>query len=114
MVAGAASGASDRADRVRQGAVGTLAEEPPTIYRAAAVDGPLPPRVPASFVSGTFSEEVAAAHFAGGATTQTAVMWRQVVDPGRLVMTFLETAAMNDRFHEAEAVLIEDPANLAF
>ena len=29
-------------------------------------------------------------------------------------MTFLETPAMNDRYHEAEAVLIGDPANAAF
>ncbi len=91
-----------------------VADRPPTIYRAAAVDGPLPARVPTSFVSGTFSEEVAGAHFAGGPMTRTAVMWRQVVDPDRLVMTFLETAAMNDRYREAEAVLIGDPANLAF
>jgi hypothetical protein len=91
-----------------------FADGPPTVYRAAAVDGPLPARVPASFVSGTLSEEVAAAHFAGGPTTRTAVMWRQVVDPQRLVMTFLETAAMNERYSEAEAVLIGDPANLAF
>lgn len=91
-----------------------LATRPPTVYRAAAVDGPLPARVPASFVSGTLSEEVASAHFEGGPATRTAVMWRQVVDLDRLVMTFLETAAMNDRYKEAEAVLIGDPANLAF
>jgi hypothetical protein len=29
-------------------------------------------------------------------------------------MTFLETRAMNDRFREAEAVLIGDPDNRAF
>jgi hypothetical protein len=93
---------------------GVFADQPPAVYRAAAVDGPLPARVPTSFVSGTLSEEVAAAHFAGGPSTQTAVMWRQVVDPARLLMTFLETAAMNERYKEAEAVLIGDPENLAF
>jgi hypothetical protein len=29
-------------------------------------------------------------------------------------MTFLETQAMNQRFHEAEAVLLADPTNAAF
>jgi hypothetical protein len=91
-----------------------LGAQPPMLFRAAAVDGPLPPRSPASFVSCTFSEQVAAAHFEGGPTTQTAVLWRQVVDPSRLLMTFLETSAMNDRFREAEAVLLGDPSNLAF
>jgi hypothetical protein len=41
-------------------------------------------------------------------------MWRQIVSPDRLFMTFLETAAMNRQFKEAEAVLIGDPANRAF
>jgi hypothetical protein len=85
-----------------------------TLYRAAAGDGPLRHRVPDSFVSCTFSEEVAGAHFAGGPTTQTAVMWRQNVSLDRLLMTFLETRAMNTRFKEAEAVLVADPANPVF
>ena len=29
-------------------------------------------------------------------------------------MTFLETEAMNERFQEAEAVLLADPSNPAF
>jgi hypothetical protein len=29
-------------------------------------------------------------------------------------MTHLETAAMNRQFHEAEAILLEDPENPAF
>jgi hypothetical protein len=88
--------------------------QPLTLYRAAAADGLLHARDPASFVSCTFSEPVAAAHFAGGPTTQMAVMWRQVVDPNRLLMTFLETVEMSDGFKEAEAVLIADPTNPAF
>ena len=88
--------------------------QPLILYRAAAVDGPLPARGPASLVSCTFSHPVAAAHFAGGPTTRTAVMWRQTVAPERLLMTFLETRAMNRRFAEAEAVLVGDPENLAF
>jgi len=85
-----------------------------TLYRGAAVDGPLPEPVPSSFVSATFSREVATAHFEGGPATRTAVLWRQRVPVGRLFMTFLETREMNRRFSEAEAVLIGDPANRAF
>jgi hypothetical protein len=85
-----------------------------TLYRGAAVDGPLPPRAPASFVSATFSSDVARAHFEGGPATQTAVLWRQVVPITRLFMTFVETPAMNRRFNEAEAVLIGEPGNRAF
>jgi hypothetical protein len=85
-----------------------------TLYRGAAVDGALPARSPSSFVSATFSRQVATAHFDGGARTETAVLWRQEVPITRLVMTFLETDAMNRRFHEAESILIADPGNLAF
>lgn len=85
-----------------------------TLYRAAAAEAPLPPPRESSFVSATLSREVAEAHFAGGPKTQVAVMWRQAVPLERLLMTFLETAAMNVRFREAEAILIGDPANRAF
>jgi hypothetical protein len=84
------------------------------LYRAAATDGPLPERRPGSFVSATFSREVAEAHFAGGPTTRVAVLWRQALPLDRLFMTFLETEAMNHPYREAEAVLIGDPANRAF
>ncbi len=78
-----------------------------TVYRGAAVDRALGPRAPGSFVSATFSRVVAQAHFEGGPTTQAALLWRGRVSIDRLVMTFLETAAMNDRFNEAEGVLID-------
>jgi hypothetical protein len=84
------------------------------LYRGAAVDGPFPSRPPASFVSATMSSDVAVSHYAGGPTTQAAVLWRQRVPVKRLLMTFLETREMNNRFHEAEAVLIGDPSNQAF
>jgi hypothetical protein len=92
----------------------TCVREPLTLYRAAATEGPLPARDTASFVSCTFSSEVAEAHLAGGPLTTCAVIWRQIVSPDRLLMSFLETAAMNRQFREAEAVLIGDPANRAF
>jgi hypothetical protein len=85
-----------------------------TLYRAAAVDGALPPARPKSLISATFSRAVADAHFEGGAATTVAVLWRQVVGLERLLMTFLETRAMNARFREAEAVLLVDLDNRAF
>jgi len=85
-----------------------------TLYRGAAVEGPFPERAFSSFVSATFSREVAEAHFEGGPTTRTAVLWRQQVPITRLLMTFLETREMNRRFSEGEAVLIGDPGNRAF
>lgn len=80
------------------------------LYRGAAVDGTaLPERAPASLASATFSREVADAHFAGGPATRTAVLWRWTVGADRLLMSFVETGAMSERFREAEAVLIGDP-----
>lgn len=87
---------------------------PLTLYRAAVSDGPFARRRQASFVSCTLSEHVADAHFAGGPTTRVAVKRRQTVDVDRLLMTFLETASFNERFKEAEAVLIGDPSNHTF
>jgi len=91
-----------------------LGHERAVLYRGAATDGQLSEPSPSSFVSATLSREVAMAHFEGGPTTRVAVLWRQHVPVARLLMTFLETRAMNDRFREAEAVLIGDPANRAF
>jgi hypothetical protein len=84
------------------------------LYRGAASETQLTPRPPVSLVSATFSEDVARAHYEGGPTTHTAILWRQRVPISRLFMTFLETPAMNDRYHEAEAVLFAHPANAAF
>ena len=42
------------------------------------------------------------------------MLWRQAVGLDRVLMTFLETAAMNAAFREAEAILVADPANRAF
>jgi hypothetical protein len=41
-------------------------------------------------------------------------MWRQAPPLERLFMSFLETRAMNGKFHEAEVVLIGEPANAVF
>jgi hypothetical protein len=84
------------------------------LYRAAASEGPLDPGRTGSWVSATFSREVAEAHFEGGPTTRASAIWRQLVPVERMFMTFLETPAMNERFLEAEAVLVGDPAAPAF
>ena len=93
---------------------GGIGQDAVVLYRGAAVDGPLQEPPPQSFVSATLSREVAMAHFEGGATTQVAVLWRQRVLVARVLMTFLETRAMNGRFQEAEAVLVGDPENRPF
>jgi hypothetical protein len=85
------------------------------LYRAAAAEGPLDEgRARGSFISATFSSQVAKAHFEGGPSTVAAALWRQRLTVERVFMTFLETAALNERFLEAEAVLIADPANSLF
>ena len=85
-----------------------------TLYRAAASDEALQLARPATFVSATFSRPVADEHFEGGPSIRVAALWRQRVPIERTLMTFLETKAMNARFHEAEAVLLADPSNAAF
>jgi len=85
-----------------------------TLYRAAATDGAFQPQRPATLISTTFSREVADSHFQGGPATRVAALWRQRVPLERALMTFLETRAMNQRFHEAEAVLLADSSNGAF
>jgi hypothetical protein len=91
-----------------------LGQDELTLYRGGASDDPLTPRPPASFVSATFSEAVAREHYAGGPTSRAAFLARQRVPVARLLMSFLETPAFNERYHEAEAVLIGDAANPTF
>jgi hypothetical protein len=56
-------------------------------------------------VSATFSRPVAESHF-GSPDARGAALYRQRLAPARLFATFLETAAMNRQFPEAEAVLL--------
>jgi hypothetical protein len=92
----------------------TLGLGPPVLYRAVSREGRLEPRKPRTFVSATFSLEVAMSLFGPPWEGRSARLERQTVPVERLFMTYLETAAMNRQFHEAEAVLIEDPENPAF
>jgi hypothetical protein len=84
---------------------GATPHEPP-LYRAIAADGEIDPRASSSFVSATLSIDVAGEHFRGGPSTSTAAILRQPLPHRRLLMTFLETPAMNAPFKEAEAVLV--------
>jgi hypothetical protein len=84
------------------------------LYRAASSEETLTSRHPSSLVSATFSRAVAEEHFEGGPRTRAAVLARQILPIDRAFMTFLETRAMNEQFHEAEAVLLADPANEVF
>jgi hypothetical protein len=74
------------------------------LYRGTAVDRPPKPARSAPLVSATFSREVAMSHFESRA--EHASLVRRQVPVSRLFMTFLETSAMNERYLEAEAVLI--------
>ena len=87
---------------------------PPVLYRAVSSAGALEPRRPQTFVSATFSFEVAMSLFGPAWDGRSARIERQTVPLERLFMTYLETGAMNRQFHEAEATLLEDPDNPAF
>jgi hypothetical protein len=91
-----------------------LGHDEVVLYRGAAFDDPPTARPAASFVSATFSDAVAREHYAGGPTTRAALLARQRVSVTRLLMSFLETSALNQRYHEAEAALIGEPGNLTF
>ena len=79
-----------------------------TLWRGLSSERPLEPLPPPSFVSATFSREVAESHFAGNEKTVAAILSRELVPVERLFMTYVETEAMNRQFLEAEAILIAD------
>jgi hypothetical protein len=84
------------------------------LYRGMSIDGPLEPPRNETFVAATFSRAVAESHFDSAGPSGTSTLLRQAVAADRVVMTYLETAAMNDRFLEAEAVLLFDAENRLF
>jgi hypothetical protein len=82
------------------------------LYRGAAFhDRPVTPDSPSRrqtpLISATFSRLVAESHFRSP-NAAAAALYRQRLAPELLFMTFLETAAMNCQFREAEAVLLAD------
>jgi len=85
-----------------------------TLYRGMAVEGaPAPPRN-TTFVSASFSFEVARSLFEPRSPGTNGVLLRQEVPLDRLFMTYLETEAMNRQFLEAEAVLLYEEGNPLF
>jgi hypothetical protein len=92
----------------------TAGLETVTLYRGMAVDGaPRPPRNQ-TFVSASFSFEVARSLFEPRNPGTNGVLLRQEVPVDRLFMTYLETEAMNRQFLEAEAVLLFEEGNPLF
>ena len=77
-----------------------------TLWRGMSSEQPFDRRPQPTFVSATFSREVAESHFAGNEKTVAAMLSREVVPVERLFMTYVETEAMNRQFLEAEGVLI--------
>jgi hypothetical protein len=90
-----------------------LGVPPLVLYRAIAAEGPLGAGR-RTFVSATFSLDVAMSLFGVASDGRNARLDRQIVPLERVFMTYLETAAMNGKFREAEALLLEDPDNPAF
>jgi hypothetical protein len=76
-----------------------------SVYRAVSSETALSRTADGSFVSATLSREVALSHLAGGPTTRVAAIRRSPLDPARVLMSFLETEAMNRQYREAEVVL---------
>ncbi len=85
-----------------------------TVWRGLSTAARLEPPRNLTFVSSSFSREVAESLFAGGDETRVALLMRQRVPVDRLFMTYVETEAMNERYLEAEAVLLFEEGNLAF
>jgi hypothetical protein len=85
-----------------------------SLYRGLSAEGPLAARPNHTFVSASFSQDVARSHFEMGTSEATRVLMHQAVPVERVVMTYYETAAMNEQFLEAEAVLLHDGGNRAF
>jgi hypothetical protein len=86
------------------------ARGPVMLYRGIAVPGqPAPADSPgrreSPVISASFSSEVAESHFRSPGAV-AAALYRRRLAPEQIFMTFLETAAMNRQFLEAEAVLL--------
>lgn len=93
---------------------GALGLQRLALYRGLSTEAGLEPPGNHTFISATFSLEVARSHFDSGGPAATAVLARQEVPVERVFMTYHETAAMNRKFREAEAVLLFDPGNRVF
>lgn len=91
-----------------RGLMAELGLETVTLYRGMSTDRSLDPPRRDTFVSATFSREVALSFFDAYGESSTGLLQRLAVPVERLFMTYHETAAMNRQFKEAEAVLLAD------
>ena len=84
------------------------------LYRSMSFEGAPRGRNDETFVSTTFCREIATTWFDSDVDRRSVIMMRQPVPVERVFMTYLETAAMNRHFREAEAVLLLDPDSALF
>lgn len=76
------------------------------LWRGISADGLLRIDGGETLLSASFDERVARSHLVAGPGRPTRRLLRGLVPTDRLFMTYLETAAMNDHYREAEAVLL--------
>jgi hypothetical protein len=93
---------------------GCLGHSSLVLYRGFSCQGQPEDRGHASFLSATFSLEVAMSHFNERDRASTGVLVRQPVPIERIFMSFLETVQLNQSYKEAEAVLLHDGAKKTF
>ena len=85
------------------------------LYRMESCDGPLRPRNQGTaLVSASFRMDIVQEMSGWADSQRTVAIYRQAVPIQRVLMTYLETEAMNHPFREAEAVLLAEPDNSAF
>lgn len=84
------------------------------LYRGLSCQGQPQIRGNSSFISATFSLEVAMSHFNDRDRALTGILLRQIVPIERIFMSFLETAQMNQHYKEMEAILLHDGTNKVF
>jgi len=84
------------------------------LHRGVSTDETIVPVRNKTFVSTTFSLEVATAHFEAAGEGSNRLVASRSVPAARVFMTYVETAAMNAPFKEAEAVLLFERGRHAF
>ena len=104
---------------VRMGFVQAMFErcgrEKVVLYRMESCEGPLRPRRwDTALVSASFRMDIVQEMSGWADPARTVAIYRQAVPIQRVLMTYLETEAMNHPYREAEAVLLADPSNQAF
>jgi hypothetical protein len=86
------------------------------LYRMESSEGPLRRRRSGetALVSASFRMDIVQEMSGWADSKRTVAIYRQAVPVERVLMTYLETEAMNHPYREAEAVLLADLANHAF